>query len=160
MTHQQLEVLQLDIKRSILISLFSCAIIIPGQQTEQVFENIDTINTAELSAFAISLTIISLIFTFEGVFKENSAIKELKAANQIGSIQYIYIISCGVAGVAWLITLMINIFQFPFSTPIWMDWIVLYILVLLFVLTIVRMWRSFYAFILLNKAVRVREKEE
>lgn len=119
-------------------------------------ENIDAINRTITTILGLLFPVLAIIYTF-GFRDENPAMKELKRLGKFGEVVSVFTISISAIGIVWVYTFSITVFEIPnlFGHTIQLTFAFTAIFAFFFV--ILRLWRCFQIFVLLNKAVQANE---
>lgn len=122
-----------------------------------MLDNISVLNSTTTTALGILFTVLAIIYTFESQFEDNRAVKILKKQGNYDDISEVFVLSVATIGVIWLFTFSLSITRIhePFGTNI--TWFFTYLVIVGFVLLVLRLYRCFHIFVLLNRAVKAQE---
>lgn len=122
-----------------------------------VLDNINVLNSTVTTALGILFTVLAIVYTFESQFEDNRAVKILKRHGKYDDISEIFILSVAAIGVVWIYTFSLSITQIHSSFGSTSNLILSYFVIVGFVLLILRLYRCFHIFVLLNRAVKGQE---
>ncbi|GGN91779.1 hypothetical protein [Haloarcula pellucida] len=119
-------------------------------------ENIDAVNRTITTILGLLFPVLAIIYTF-GFRDENPAIKELKRVGKFDEVISVFTISIAIIGLTWIYTFSITVFELHTLFGSTAKLAFAYTAVLAFFFVILRLWRCFQIFVLLNKAIRANE---
>jgi hypothetical protein len=119
-------------------------------------ENIDAINRTITTILGLLFPVLAIIYTF-GFRDENPAIKELKRIGKFDEVVSVFTISIAVIGLVWIFTFSITVFELHELFGNTVQLIFAFTAILSFFFVILRLWRCFQIFVLLNKAIKANE---
>jgi hypothetical protein len=119
-------------------------------------ENIDAINRTITTILGLLFPVLAIVYTF-GFRDENPAIKELKRIGKFDEVVSVFTISIAVIGFVWIYTFTMTVFEIHnlFGEMVQIGFA--YTAILAFIFVILRLWRCFQIFVLLNKAIKSNE---
>jgi hypothetical protein len=122
-----------------------------------ILDNISVLNSTTTTALGILFTVLAIIYTFESQFENNRAVKILKKQGKYDDISEVFVLSVATIGVIWIFTFTLSITQIykPFGANITLFFA--FLVIVGFLLLILRLYRCFRIFVLLNKAVKAQE---
>lgn len=119
-------------------------------------DNIDAINRTITTILGLLFPVLAIIYTF-GFRDDNSAIMELKRIGKFDDIVSIFTISIASIGVVWIYTFSITVFEIYTLFGEYIQILFAYITTAAFIFVILRVWRCFQIFLLLEKAINANE---
>lgn len=157
MSSEPEEDLTKDILLAFILSIFIFIILHFLNDSTIVLDNIDTLNSTTTTALGILFTVLAIIYTFESQFEENRAVKILKNEGKYQDISEVFVLSVAIIGVVWIFTFTISITQIYEAFGPNLAMIFAYFVLVGFLLLIIRLYRCFKIFVLLNRAVKAQE---
>lgn len=154
MTDRPTNILKKDILISFVLGVLVLTVLTATGHVWSVISSISSLETTSITMFGILITVLALIYTFEDQFSENKAIKRLKRKNVVDDIREVFILSSAAVGAVWVFTFSVSFLPIYSVLPQWTVYSTALFLILGFVLTIVRVWRCFKIFYLLNEAIK------
>jgi len=119
-------------------------------------ENIDAINRTITTILGLLFPVLAIVYTF-GFRDENPAIKELKRIGKFDDVVSVFTISITVILLVWIYTFSITVFELHTLFGETVQILFSFLAVLSFFFVILRLWRCFQIFALLNKAIKANE---
>jgi len=122
-----------------------------------MLDNISVLNSTTTTALGILFTVLAIIYTFESQFEDNRAVKILKEQGEYHNISEIFVLSVGIIGIIWIFTFSLSITQIHKLFGVYVSQFLAYLVIVAFFLLILRLYRCFRIFVLLNRAVKAQE---
>lgn len=157
MSTPQSEKLRLDILESLVGGGAIFAVLYVFASPTVVLDNISAFNSTVSTLFGLLFTVLAIVYTFESEFKENKAVRVLRSNDQYIDIISIFFYTVAVIGGVWVFTFSLTIFNVHSQLGQTIQRILSFIAISCFLAVIIRLWRCFSVFILLNRAVREHE---
>lgn len=148
--------LKKDVFYSIILSIPSFSgLFLVGMALVSI-NNIDAINNTVTTILGLLFPVLAIVYTF-GFRDENPAIKELKRIGKFDDVVSVFTISISGIGLVWIYTFTITVFELETIGGRFLQFTFAYLAVVAFFFVILRLWRCFQIFILLNKAIQSNE---
>ncbi|RQG98184.1 hypothetical protein EA472_18650 [Natrarchaeobius oligotrophus] len=99
---------------------------------------------------------MAIVYTF-GFRDDNRAIKELKRVGKFDDVVTIFTLSIASIGAIWIFTFAITVFEIHTLFSWEIQSVFAFTAIFAFIFVILRLWRCFQIFVLLNKAIKANE---
>lgn len=157
MTSEPVKRLRRDIALSLLLGVVLFAILYFLNSPTVVLDKINILNSTTTTALGILFTVLAIIYTFESQFEDNRAVKILKSEGKYDDISEIFVLSVASIGVIWIITFSLAFTQIHKAFGDTVIQAFSLIVIIGFILLILRLYRCFWIFVLLNRAIKAQE---
>lgn len=148
--------LKRDIVYSVLIAIAGSLMSFFVGTPLVALENIDAINRTITTILGLLFPVLAIVYSF-GFRDENEAIKELKQVGKFDEVVTIFTLSMASIGAIWIYTFGISVFQIHQLFDFEFQLVFAYTAIFTFIFVILRLWRCFQIFLLLNKAIKANE---
>jgi hypothetical protein len=148
--------LKRDVAYSFIIAIAGSSMLFFVGTPLIALENIDAINRTITTILGLLFPVLAIVYTF-GFRDENKAIKELKQVEKFDEVVTIFTLSVASIGAIWIYTFSISVFQLHQLFNFEVQMVFAYTAIFAFIFVILRLWRCFQIFLLLNKAIKANE---
>ena len=148
--------LKRDIAYSFILAIAGSTILFFMGTPLVALENIDAINRTITTILGLLFPVLAIVYTF-GFRDDNKAIRELKQVGIFDDIVTIFTLSIASIGAIWIYSFTISVFQLHELFNSGVKLVFAYTAIFAFMFVILRLWRCFQIFLLLNKAIKANE---
>lgn len=143
-----------DLGISVVLSLITFSVLFYTDRATIVLDSMETFNSTITTLLGLLFAILALLYTFEAQFRDSKAVQILRKNDQFIDIIRIFYYTVGVLGLVWVYTFTLAIFGFHSELGEVSQLIISFGLILGFFAVLIRLWRCYWIFVRLNRAVR------
>lgn len=158
MGSESLVKLKIDIAMAAFISVVVYGVLFIFNQELSILKSISTLTSTFTTILGVLFTVLAIIYTFESTFEENPAVVILKDKGKYRNVTGVFVYSVITIFFIWIYVFSLSIFPLHKSIGYVGQAVVSMTLVYCFILVVMRVFRCFYIFKLLEDAIKHTEK--